>query len=102
MCGNKELSGASCSPETHSTFLRSYQQADEATLTQVVLEAPKLYGNGVAREGEVTPLATPPSSRAVLPAAHGHSALASPPRSSLQDGPLGSSAPRAACLLLDL
>ena len=42
-----------------ATLLRSYQQSDEATLTQVVLEAPKLTANG-AGGTEVTPLLTPP------------------------------------------
>ncbi len=41
-----------------ATLLRSYQQSDEATLTQVVLEAPKLRVNG-AGGTEVTPLLTP-------------------------------------------
>ncbi len=42
-----------------ATLLKSYQQSDEATLTQVVLEAPKLRANG-AGGTEVTPLLTPP------------------------------------------
>jgi integrase len=42
-----------------ATLLRSYQQSDEATLTQVVLEAPKLTTNGSGGT-EVTPLLTPP------------------------------------------
>jgi integrase len=42
-----------------TTVLKSYQQADEATVTRVVLDAPKLYSDGVARPAEVTPKATP-------------------------------------------
>jgi len=42
-----------------ATLLRSYQQSDEATLTQVVLEAPKLRANGAGGR-EITPLLTPP------------------------------------------
>jgi hypothetical protein len=43
-----------------ATLLRSYQQSDESTLTEVVLAAPKLTGNGSGGR-EVTPLSTPPS-----------------------------------------
>lgn len=42
-----------------ATLLRSYQQSDEATLTHVVLEAPKLTASG-SGAAEVTPLVTPP------------------------------------------
>lgn len=42
-----------------ATLLRSFQQSDEATLTQVVLEAPKLRANGAGGR-EITPLLTPP------------------------------------------
>ena len=42
------------------TLIKCYQQPDEATLTRVVLEAPKLSGNGIeSRAAEVTPLLTP-------------------------------------------
>lgn len=41
-----------------ATLLRSYQQADEATVTQVVLTAPKLTATGV-QAVEVTPIALP-------------------------------------------
>lgn len=42
-----------------ATLLRSYQQSDEVTPTQVALEAPKLTARG-AGGNEVTPLLTPP------------------------------------------
>ncbi len=42
-----------------ATLLKSYQQSDEATLTQVVLEAPKLTAEG-GDGTKVTPLLTPP------------------------------------------
>jgi integrase len=41
-----------------TTLLRCYQQPDECTMLRVVLEAPKLYGEG-ANMGEVTPKPTP-------------------------------------------
>ncbi len=44
-----------------ATLLRSYQQSDEATLTQVVLEAPKLRANG-AGGTEVYPTSYPTGS----------------------------------------
>lgn len=42
------------------TLLRSYQQSDEATPTQVMLEAPKLTAASGGRT-QVTPLFTPPT-----------------------------------------
>ena len=41
-----------------ATVLKSYQQADDATVTKVILEAPKPCSNGVTRP-EVTPKPTP-------------------------------------------
>jgi hypothetical protein len=43
-----------------TTLLKSYQQVDDETLVQVVLEAPKLYANGAEGERKVAPFPTPP------------------------------------------
>ncbi len=40
-------------------LLQCYQQPDDATLQQVVLEAPKLCTDGLRLAGEVTPTLTP-------------------------------------------
>ena len=42
-----------------ATLLECYQQSDEETLTEVVLDAPKLTTNGVG-QGAITTLFTPP------------------------------------------
>ena len=41
------------------TLLKCYQQPDEETLVDVVLNAPKLYEGGVKKGAELTPFSTP-------------------------------------------